>query len=807
MVIKKQRRNEDGNKKENGVSLLALVVTIIVLIIIAGAVIANIRGNSGIINQSANADKKKLTSEEKEAVQWAAAQAVADETNKSGVIADKTKIQEKLNTYIGDADSKKFEYNIYGPGDTYINKILTADIYVVKFQNTGNAYIIDETGNVRLDEDSSGIVDRDGVLINPGSISINREPTGKYYELTITSNTKDYKVTCSDESVLDVKKDKNGKILVENNKIFVRGKELGKATILVETSKEKRAMSYVTVHQEPTSIELTASGHILDISSAIKSLQIKPTIYPSTANYKTGIKWTSSNNDIAVVDENGFVTGISNGDVTITATTENGKTATWNVTVISTPLSIGLDKENVTLDISTNKTYQFKATIYPSTANTDIGLTWSSSDNSVATVNKDGVVTGVKNGTTVITVVTENKKVTSASVTVQTSPVSISISPSSATIDLSAENKSVQLKATISPNTTNIKDKITWTSTNNNIATVDSNGLVRGYANGTVTITATTANGKSTKATITVQTSPTSITLSTNKIVLEKYTNKNYQLKAIVRPTNANVYTNVSWTSSNNGIVTVNGNGYVTAIGTGTATITATTGNGLSAKCTVVVENKVQRITASPNSAAIKVGDTFTSKITCSPSDTTEQIVCVNSNSKVISTNMIASGNGTYNLTVNGIAIGNATITIKNSSSTVYAQISVNVGLHISRGWSDAGAVSSGWKQLGDVINNTACSTIKSIKGSANIGANSMWSDRYFGLRIMALDTSGNWVEIWSRYSGTFTWNFGKDRYYSADISLTPNKVYYSFALQFMYSTNVDSGGAKYSNFSIDIGT
>lgn len=52
------------NKKENGVSLLALVVTIIVLIIIAGAVIANIRGNSGIINQSANADKKKLTSEE-----------------------------------------------------------------------------------------------------------------------------------------------------------------------------------------------------------------------------------------------------------------------------------------------------------------------------------------------------------------------------------------------------------------------------------------------------------------------------------------------------------------------------------------------------------------------------------------------------------------------------------------------------------------------------------------------------------------------------------------------------------------------
>lgn len=663
------------NKKENGVSLLALVVTIIVLIIIAGAAIANIRGNSGIINQSANADKKKLTSEEKEAVQWAAAQAVADETNKSGAIADKTKIQEKLNTYIGDANSKNFEYNIYGPGDTYINKILTADIYVVKFQNTGNAYIIDETGNVRLDEDSSGIVDRDGVLINPGSISINREPTGKYYELTITSNTKDYKVTCSDESVLDVKKDKNGKILVENNKIFVRGKELGKATILVETSKEKRAMSYVTVHQEPTSIELTASGHILDISSAIKSLQIKPTIYPSTANYKTGIKWTSSNNDIAVVDENGFVTGISNGDVTITATTENGKTATWNVTVISTPLSIGLDKENVTLDISTNKTYQFKATIYPSTANTDIGLTWSSSDNSVATVNKDGVVTGVKNGTTVITVVTENKKVTSASVTVQTSPVSISISPSSATIDLSAENKSVQLKATISPNTTNIKNKITWTSTNNNIATVDSNGLVRGYANGTVTITATTANGKSTKATITVQTSPTAIFLDKTNIVFDMSKNRTAYLTVRYNPSTANVNKGITWTSSNNGVVSVDGNGAVTAKGNGNATITAKTANGKTAQCQIQVITSITSINLNKTSATIEAiaGQSNTLQLiaTVNPSTATENIQWTSSNWNVL--HVSQSGLVTVQ------NVGSAVITAKNPNGTVKATCSISV--------------------------------------------------------------------------------------------------------------------------------
>ena len=665
------------NKKENGVSLLALVVTIIVLIIIAGAVIANIRGNSGIINQSANADKKKLTSEEKEAVQWAAAQAVADETNKSGVIADKTKIQEKLNTYIGDADSKKFEYNIYGPGDTYINKILTADIYVVKFQNTGNAYIIDETGNVRLDEDSSGIVDRDGVLINPGSISINREPTGKYYELKITSNTKDYKVTCSDESVLDVKKDKNGKILVENNKIFVRGKELGKATILVETSKEKRAMSYVTVHQEPTSIELTASGHILDISSAIKSLQIKPTIYPSTANYKTGIKWTSSNNDIAVVDENGFVTGISNGDVTITATTENGKTATWNVTVISTPLSIGLDKENVTLDISTNKTYQFKATIYPSTANYKTGITWTSSNNDVAVVDSNGFVTGISNGEVTITATTENGRAATWKVVVISTPLEISLDSENLVLDINGENTH-QYATTIYPSTANASIGLRWeieSSSSPNVISISSNGVVTGLSNGTATVRVTTENNKTATCNVTVVTSPTGVTLDKSKATVDLSGTKTVDLTATLTPKTANIYDDLQWSSDSASAKVEKTGKYtarVTGVSNGNAKITVSTGNGYKAECIVTVETKIIGITVSPNETEVEVGNTVTLTATKKPSiGSTEGLVWSSSNNGVAKVN----NDGV----VTGIAQGTVTITIKSSSGLVKTKAKVTV--------------------------------------------------------------------------------------------------------------------------------
>ena len=111
--------------KENGISLIALVVTIIILIILAGVTISNIRSDSGIIKETTVASKKKIASEEKEAVQWAAAQAIADdENNKTGAISGDTGkaiIENKLNKYIENSDtkSKKLDYDILGPGDSY----------------------------------------------------------------------------------------------------------------------------------------------------------------------------------------------------------------------------------------------------------------------------------------------------------------------------------------------------------------------------------------------------------------------------------------------------------------------------------------------------------------------------------------------------------------------------------------------------------------------------------------------------------------------------------------------------------------
>ena len=483
------------------------------------------------------------------------------------------------------------EYQIFGPEEEYKGTMIISDTYVVEFSKSGNSYIIDGSGNVRRDETGDKVASRDGVLIKPASTSIN---IGSELTLNILANTNDYKVTCSDESVLQVKKDLSGNIKVTNNTITVKGLKLGKATIVVETSKEKRAISYITVHQEPTSIELSATSEILDISSVIKSLQIKPTIYPSTANYKTGITWTSSNNDVAVVDSNGFVTGISNGEVTITATTENGRAATWKVVVISTPLEISLDSENLVLDINGVNTHQYATTIYPSTANASIGLRWeieSSSSPNVISISSNGVVTGLSNGTATVRVTTENNKTATGFVTVQTSPIGIQLNKNNVTLDLTANPKSIQLTSTILPSTANVQNVVKWSSSNSSIASVGNDGTVIGVSNGTAVITATTQNGKTTKCNVKVQTSPVSLSLNKAKTTLNMTGTKTTKLYPVYDPKTSNVNTKLTWKSSDTSVATVDQDGNVTAKKNGTTVITDIIPDGTTLVDGTITEN------------------------------------------------------------------------------------------------------------------------------------------------------------------------------------------------------------------------
>jgi uncharacterized protein YjdB/sugar lactone lactonase YvrE len=317
--------------------------------------------------------------------------------------------------------------------------------------------------------------------------------------------------------------------------------------------------------------------------------QLTATVFPANASLKT-VLWTSSNTAVATVTATGVVRGVGNGTAIITATTQEGKkTATSTVTITTTVSSVTLDQTALTLN--PKKTAQLKATVSPANASNK-KLQWTTSDSKVATVSPTGLVTAVGSGTATITVTSEDDRTKKATVSVTVTAVkipvaSVTINPKTIKLVL---NKTSQLKATINPNNVSNKN-VTWSSSDPLIATVDADGRVTAKAMGKSTITATSAEDPTKKATVNITVTAVKIPVSSVTVDSQTATlapNKTLQLKATVNPNNA-TNKKISWVSSNKAIATVDANGKITAKTRGTVNITATSADDPTKKVTVKV--------------------------------------------------------------------------------------------------------------------------------------------------------------------------------------------------------------------------
>ena len=137
-----------------------------------------------------------------------------------------------------------------------------------------------------------------------------------------------------------------------------------------------------------------------------ENYQLIATVLPENAENKN-ISWESSDDSVATVDENGLVTAIATGTATITVTTEDNEfTATCEVTVTEKTIavsSVSLNENEITLD--KEETYQLIATVLPENASNK-NVSWESSDDSVAIVDENGLVTAIAAGAATITVTT-----------------------------------------------------------------------------------------------------------------------------------------------------------------------------------------------------------------------------------------------------------------------------------------------------------------------------------------------------------------------------------------------------------------
>ena len=456
-------------KKNNGLTLVALIITVIVMLIIAGITVASVTGENGTISNAEKAESEKNRSEEKETVEWAAAQSVAD--NDIGQVTSGN-LEHYMDSYIGEDPEGVMDYEI---DDGYHG------IFLVEFKVSGNKYTVDENGMVYEGEE----LNRDGIEL-PESLILN---VGESVKLQYTTESENVTWSNSDDNIAELGEDG-----------LITGKANGHTIVTVTTDKNKTDRCYVTVQTEPEEVKVEPASSVIDLSSMNRTVQLTATILPDTANVYTNITWTSSDTNVATVTEAGFVTGISNGTVTITAKAENGVAGTSTITVQTSPTGMNLNAISAVLDRSKVPELQLEVVSFmPETANVGTNVTWVSSDTSVATVDETGFVKGIKNGNATITATTENGITAECRIVVVTTITAISVDPDRLVIK---PGETATIVAHIKPDDGTCTEDVIWTSSNTGVAKVSSSGnnqttcTVTSICSGEVTITAKNTDGK-----------------------------------------------------------------------------------------------------------------------------------------------------------------------------------------------------------------------------------------------------------------------------------------------------------------------
>ena len=386
----------------------------------------------------------------------------------------------------------------------------------------------------------------------------------------------------------------------------------------------------------PTSVTLNPNG----------TYKFNVTVSPSNATNK-GVTWSSSNTNVVSVDQNGNIKALKEGmaKIRVTAKDGSGKYAEASVTVESSkPTNIlvtGVSLNASTVKMYVGQSYQLIHTIKPSNA-TNKGVTWSSSNTNVVSVDQNGNIKALKEGMAKIRVTAKDGsgKYAEASVTVESSkPTNIlvtGVSLNASTVKMYV-GQSYQLIHTIKPSNATNKG-VTWSSSNTNVVSV-SNGKIVGKSSGKARITVTTNDGRYSAYTdVTVINRPSSNSSSSSKpssssssgssisssIDIIKDTielNKGSEEKLEYKLSQDLTDSIIIWKSSNTDVAVVK-NGIVTAISDGEATITATiNGKDIKDTCKIIVKKlDLTGIVFEDESLSISVGKTLKLTLNALPS-------------------------------------------------------------------------------------------------------------------------------------------------------------------------------------------
>ena len=395
----------------------------------------------------------------------------------------------------------------------------------------------------------------------------------------------------------------------------------GEATVTVKALDGSNVNSScrVVVRPHVSSVTLSKTSFSLALNSSAK---LEATVLPADAPNK-GVSWSSDNSSVVTVYDDGYVIAKSVGSAVITVTTlDQGKTSTCLITVVPPISGISLDK--TTLSLNAGSSEQLNATVN-AVDGADTHVVWSSSDNSVASVDDFGKVTGHKAGTALIIATSSDpSKTASCVVTVLENTIeatSLEITPKTKVLRV---GETFTLGLTVLP--LGAAAHINWFNNNPSVVLLQDDGIIMAKGVGKATIVARDAEDKLEPAicevTVVGASDVTSLTLNQNSLTLG--VNESFDLVATVLPENSSA--KVNWSSDDPSVAEVDSEGKVKAKSAGSATITAVAGSR-SATCVVTVESEIIEVTSltfSEKTINMAVGESKTLVITVSPEDANE---------------------------------------------------------------------------------------------------------------------------------------------------------------------------------------
>ena len=410
------------------------------------------------------------------------------------------------------------------------------------------------------------------VEIEPSSATLNA--IGRTFQFT--ARVFDQNNSVMSGAIVNWSSDNIGIVTVSANGLVTAVKN-GNAVI---TARSGTASATVTVRVaqtvaslliEPTSATLMSIGATVELSATVSDENGQPV-------EDAVVTWRSGDEDVVTVNDQGLVSAVGNGMTQVTARSGSAE-ASIPVSVMQSASSITIEPTSATL-MSIGATVQLTAIVSDENGQpvVDAVVIWRSGDERVATVNDQGLVTAVGNGVTQVTARSGSAEA-SVPVSVMQSVASITIEPISAS--LMSIGATVQLTVIVlDENGQPVEDAVvTWRSGDEDVVTVNDQGLVSAVGNGMTQVTARSGSAEA-SIPVSVMQSASSITIEPTSATLMSI-GATVELSAMVLDENGQPVTDavVIWRSGDERVATVNDQGLVTAVGNGMTEVTARSGS------------------------------------------------------------------------------------------------------------------------------------------------------------------------------------------------------------------------------------